>query len=294
MKDKRISGIRARPRALGAVAALTFAFAFASVAHAAWYWPFDPDDEKKPPRLHRLLEKANDYIDQAEDESLNGNGDKAIENYRLALSELDRVERENPERAETPEFAPLRTKRATCQSAIDAIRFAQVNENTRAVSVTDTRELQKKWNRKHGVVTPEEAAEERRKKAEAEKTAVKADAPDPELQAGCAAVLADLKKKAYPAASQKLDALEKGRPDELNLLLLRAALQVCQGQDFAARRTLERAVRVHGKSYLPLYNLANLSLKIDDDVDAARRHYEKGRSLGGPRNEALEKRIERK
>ena len=293
MKEKWKSGPRARLRAMGAIAVL--AFAIAGAAHAAWYWPFDPDDEKKPPRLHRLLEKANDYIDMADEESLNGNGDKAIENYRLALAELDRVERENPDRAETPEFAPLRTKRATCQSAIDAIRFAQVNENTRVVSVTNTSELQKKWNRKHGIVTPEEAAEEKRKKEEAEKAAAaKAGALSPELRATYAAALADLRRKDYPAAAQKLEVLEKGSPDNLNLFLLRAALQVCQGQDFAARRTLERAARVHDKSYLPLYNLANLSLKIDDDVDAARRHYEKGRALGGPKNEALEKRLEKK
>lgn len=292
MKTKGKTSLRAQVRAWGAVAAL--ALAFAGTAHGAWYWPFDPDDEKKPPRLHRLLEKANDYIDIADDQALNGNGDKAIENYRLALAELDRVERENPDRAETPEFAPLRTKRATCQSAIDTIRFAQVNENTRAVSVTNTSELQKKWNKKHGIVTPEEAAEEKRKKAEAEKTAAKANAPDPEFQSTYAAALADMRKKDYPAASQKLEVLEKKNADNLNLLLLRAALQVCQGQDFAARRTLERAARVHPKSYLPLYNLANLSLKIDDDIDVARRHYEKGRSLGGPRNEALEKRLGRK
>ncbi|MBQ8113488.1 MAG: hypothetical protein IJ146_09835, partial [Kiritimatiellae bacterium] len=133
-----------------------------------------------------------------------------------------------------------------------------------------------------------------RKKAEAEKTAAKANAPDPEFQSTYAAALADMRKKDYPAASQKLEVLEKKNADNLNLLLLRAALQVCQGQDFAARRTLERAARVHPKSYLPLYNLANLSLKIDDDIDVARRHYEKGRSLGGPRNEALEKRLGRK
>lgn len=293
MSYKRKSSTRAKLRTWGVFAALVFAFAGA--AHAAWYWPFDPDDEKKPPRLHRLLEKANDYIDMAEDESLHGNGDKAIENYRLALAELDKVERENPERAETPEFAPLRTKRATCQSAIDAIRFAQVNENTRVVSVTNTSELQKKWNRKHGIVTPEEAAEEKRKKEEAEKAAAaKAGALAPELRATYDAALADMRRKDYPAASQKLDALEKSSPEHLSLFLLRAALQVCQGQDFAARRTLERAARVHDKSYLPLYNLANLSLKIDDDVDAARRHYERGRALGGPRNEALEKRLGRK
>ena len=68
MKEKWKSGPRARLRAVGALAVL--AFAIAGAAHAAWYWPFDPDDEKKPPRLHRLLEKANDYIDMADEDGI--------------------------------------------------------------------------------------------------------------------------------------------------------------------------------------------------------------------------------
>lgn len=131
-------------------------------AAAAWYWPFgyDEDGTNQPPRLHRLLEKANDYIELAEDESLNGNGDKAIENYKLALAELDRVEEENPDRAETTEFAPLRNRRAACTAAIDTIRFAQINENERAVAVSNTTELQKKWNKKHGIKNPDDPADD--------------------------------------------------------------------------------------------------------------------------------------
>ena len=67
--------------------------AFALCAHGAWYWPFgtDEDSTNAPPRLHRLLEPANDYIELAQDASLDGDTAKALENYRLALEELDRV-----------------------------------------------------------------------------------------------------------------------------------------------------------------------------------------------------------
>ena len=127
--------------------------AFALCAQGAWYWPFgtDEDSTNAPPRLHRLLEPANDYIELAQDASLDGDTAKALENYRLALDELDRVESEYPDRAASAEFAPLRLRRAACTAAIDAIRFAQVNENVRPVSVTDTTELQKRWNKAHGV-----------------------------------------------------------------------------------------------------------------------------------------------
>ena len=135
--------------------------AFALCAQGAWYWPFgsDEDSTNAPPRLHRLLEPANDYIELAQDASLDGDTDKAIENYRLALGELDRVESEYPDRAESSEFAPLRLRRAACTAAIDAIRFAQVNENVRPVSVTDTTELQKRWNKENGIGDEDEEKE---------------------------------------------------------------------------------------------------------------------------------------
>lgn len=363
-------------------------------AQAAWYWPFDfdPDSTNKPPRLHRLLEKANEYIELAEDEALEGNGDKAIANYRLALGELDRVEEENPDRAESQEFAPLRNKRASCTAAIDAIRFAQVNENERAVSVTNTRELEKKWRKKHNMQTPEDLAEERRaaeeaklRKKEAEKTAepeakniagnaekkskpekaVKSekssgsesvpeattdvlpqkaeerDSRDVSLPAAAPApqparddmaldrlvarteaaaaktqaraigaeksqglvpptaqrpyaerlklAMAELRGGDYAAADILLEGLMKERPDDLNTLLLRAAAQTGLGSNYAARRTLEKAMKAHPKSYLPCYNLAGLTLRLGENAESARQYYEKGRALGGPRNEELEK-----
>ena len=285
-------------------------------ASAAWYWPFDPDSTNKPPRLHRLLEQANEYIELAEDEALDGNGDKAIENYRLALKEIDRVELENPDRADTAEFAPLRNKRATCSAAIDAIRFAQVNENERAVAVSNTTKLERRWRLKHGLQTLADEIFAREEAAKTNKTdsatntvtnatntvtsattnALAAAGAPAATNAVTTATLGDALKAvragAYAEAERMLDVLEKAKPGDLNVLLIRAAAQAGAGSLYAARRTLERAAKAHPKSYLPLYNLAHLTLQIDaGDQIVARALYEKGRALGGPKDAALEGKI---
>ena len=388
----------------------------ALLAQGAWYWPFGSkeDDPAEPLRLHRLLEEANNYIEIAEDEALKGNGDAALENYRLALGELDRVERENPDRAETAEFSPLRNKRAACVAAMDAIRFAQVNDNERAVSVTDTRELQKKWNKKHGI-KEEVKGEEGKVKGEEEKVkgevakgqkevtdakadkdekagkvaevakdekavkaedagkaaevvkdekavkdtkAVKAEKagrvaevakdekagktaevakdekavkdekagkvaevakdekvekaeevaggdkvlkepkvdkpvkdPTTDFKFRLKTALAEVRNRDYVVADLLLEELMQEKPNDLNVLLLRAAAQAGMDSNYAARRTLERAMRAHPKSYLPYYNLANLVLLMGEGVETARQYYEMGRMVGGPPSTALEKQL---
>ncbi len=185
------------------------ASALAMCAQGAWYWPFgtDRDSTNAPPRLHRLLEPANDYIELAQDASLEGDVAKALENYRLALEELDRVEAENPDRAASAEFAPLRLRRAACTAAIDAIRFAQVNENVRPVSVTDTTELQKRWNKAHGVGDDEDeppappAAEKAEKKE-----------PGKEKKAEPPAQVAEKKPEPAAEAKKPADAQERVPP----------------------------------------------------------------------------------
>lgn len=305
------------------------ASAFALCAHGAWYWPFgtDEDSTNAPPRLHRLLETSNDYIELAQDASLNGDVDKALENYRLALAELDRVEAENPDRAASAEFAPLRLRRAACTAAIDSIRFAQVNENVRPVSVTDTTELQKRWNKAHGVggdedEPPAPSAESKAEKAEKkepekEKKAVspapveekkpepvaEEKKPEPVAEEKTPAVvpkdwngriaqaMAELRAQDYASADVLLESMLKERPKDLNALLLRAAAQAGTKSYYAAQRTLERAMRAHPRSYLPYYNLASLLLQQGGDVETAREYYELGRTVGGPVNKALEARL---
>ena len=303
----------------------------AATAQAAWYWPFgsDEDSPDRPPRLHRLLENANDLIEQAEDASLDGDAEKALELYNSALTNLVDIANQNPERAETPEFAPLRNKIAATSAAIDSIRFAQVNQNIRAVAVTDTTELQKRYDaeqakkkgldkvlekkeepeaKKDDVPTKEPVEESVKKPAESPPAAppkpsaapksVLAPASEP-APASIAAfdekiqlAIKELKAKDYAAADLLLEELEKERKGDLNVLILRAAAQNGMKYHLAARRTLEKAMRAHPKSYLPYYNLAYLMFKLEDEgVESARQYYELGRALGGPMDERIESRL---
>lgn len=269
--------------------------------HAAWYWPFTPDEDStnQPPRLHRLLEQANDYIELAEDESLKGEADKALDYYHQALDELARVQLENPQRAQTPEFAPLRNKIAACRAAVDAIRFDQINSNIRAVTVTDTEALQRKWNRLHGVKDEEPTKKEKAAKEDSSKK--KAAAVDDAEQAEASADVAwkdrlrgaanSLKAGDVAAAAAALDAMEKERPEDLDVLMLHAAALASSGRLYAARKRLENAVKAHPRSYLPHYNLAYVALELGEGRKAAKRCYDEGRELGGPVNADLEQRL---
>ena len=303
----------------------------AATAQAAWYWPFgsDEDSPDRPPRLHRLLENANDLIEQAEYASLDGDAEKALELYNSALTNLVDIANQNPERAETPEFAPLRNKIAATSAAIDSIRFAQVNQNIRAVAVTDTTELQKKYDaeqaKKKGLDKVLEKKEEPEKKkddaqtkkpveepvkklaepppaAKPKPSAVPKPAPAPIAEPAPASsagfdekiqlALKELKAKDYAAADLLLEELEKERKGDLNVLILRAAAQNGMRYHLAARRTLEKAMRAHPKNYLPYYNLAYIMFKLEDEgVESARQYDELGRALGGPKDERIESRL---
>ena len=302
---------------------------------AAWYWPFgeDEDSPDAKPRLHRLLENANDLIEQAEDAALDGDAEKALELYNSALTNLVDVAEKNPDRAEKPEFAPLRNKIAATSAAIDSIRFSQVNQNIRAVAVTDTTELQKKYDeeqaKKKGLKLPEEEKKEDPKKAEEKKVEPKPeskpespkkseDKPAPEKLSPPAAsapakktvpakpvavaglddklqtALNEIQSKDYAAADLLLADLEKERPNDLNVLILRAAAQNGLKYHLAARRTLEKAMRAHPKHYLPYYNLAYLMFKLEGEGAAsARQYYELGRTFSGPQDLRLERKFQR-
>lgn len=285
-----------------------FVLALAPCLRAAWYWPFthDEDSTNRPPRLHLLLEQANDYIELAEDESLKGDADKALDYYRQALDELFRVQHENPERAETAEFAPLRNKIAACRAAVDAIRFDQINTNIRAVTVTDTDALQRKWNRMHGVKDEEPEKKDSAAKKTPDTPGKKADSGKPPSgdDAEQAEVSADiawkdrlrgaansLRSGDVAAAAAMLDVMEKERPEDLDVLMLHAAALASGGRLYAARKRLETAVKAHPRSYLPHYNLAYVALELGEGRKAARRCYEAGREVGGPVNADLEKRL---
>ena len=98
---------------------------------ASWYWPFgSDDDDSREPRLSELMEPATELIDEASDFASEGKVQESVEKYRKALEELDRIEAENPERAQKQEFATVRNKRAYVNAAIDAMLMSHKSEGT--------------------------------------------------------------------------------------------------------------------------------------------------------------------
>ena len=210
----------------------------------------------KPPKLHVLMRTANDYIEEAQVCELNGDGDKAIEFYKKALDELDKIVAEKPERAETAEFAPLRNKAAVCNIQIDAIKLEQINANERRVAVTDTTALQKKYDEKHGIrrlggdkgKTTAAAKEKASKEAEAEakkkvdeKQAEAADEAKKTVDEKKADAAAEAKRKADEVQAKSKAAQEAARRKAAELAAEKEAAKAA-----VRKKTEDGSVAVQG------------------------------------------------
>jgi tetratricopeptide (TPR) repeat protein len=106
-------------------------------------------EDEKPKKVSVLLVEANKLMTDAQDAYVDGDGKKAVELYRKSLAEIERVERENADRAGTAEFAPVRFRKALCETEIDRIILEEASAKARTVTVTDTAELEKKRAERH-------------------------------------------------------------------------------------------------------------------------------------------------
>ena len=273
-----------------------FSFAFALVlsgtVQASWYWPFGSDDdggERKVPRLSELMEGASTNIDAAVDFADEGKITEAIEAYRRALAELDRVESEYPERANKPEFATLRNKRAYVNAAIDTLLLGQIRANAKAVAVSDTTELEKKLATEHAAKKGEKV-EEVQKVQEVKEIAKQEPAAKPKRPLSARdRVIADIEKGDWKAAELGIQEMLAAKPNDAVALNLKAAVEAEQGKLKDAEETLDQAIMSNPRSPQAYYNMADLMLKRDPpNVGAARRYYETGRTMGGQRDERLE------
>lgn len=304
------------------VGVLALAALAAFGGRASWYWPFGSDDETSDatrPRLSELMEPASLLIDEASDLAEDGKSVEAIEKYRAALAALDAIEAENRDWAGKPEFATLRNKRAYVNATIDSLLLMQVKANARAVAVSDTtaleRRLAEERAKKSGKALPPaakpaasteaaEATEPAREREPAAEAATRAAKPRKPAAAVApktapakplsrrAQVMADLSAGDYAAAELVLSEILSEKPDDVAALNLQAALETARGDFKAAERALDRAISVHPRNHYAYYNMANLILRTHPSNKAgARRYYETGRRVGGPRNEALEQRL---
>ena len=231
-------------------------------ARASWYWPFGSDDEVERPRLSVLMEKSSLLIDEASDLAADGKRKEAVEKYREVIAELDRIERENPDRVKSPEFATVRNKRAYVNAAIDTLQLAQAQANARPVAVSDTRALEKKF-----------AAEvAKRKPLSKRDQAIK-----------------DMTAKDYEAAKVVVAEMLDENPDDPVALNLQSALYVRLGDLRSAEAALDRAIERNPRDWHAYYNMSDLILRTGPSAKKiARRYYETGRTMGGPVDKALE------
>ena len=247
-------------------ATLLLCAAAASAAPASWYWPFgdgdEPSADARRPRLSELMEPASLLIDEATDLAEDGKSSEAVAKYREALKALDEIEAQNADLAKKPEYATLRNKRAYVNATIDSLLLMQVKSNARAVAVSDTTALERKL------------AEEKAKNA-------------PRARA-----MRDIASGDYEAADLVLSGMLAENPADAAALNLRAVLETQRGNYKGAEAALDRAISVRPRGYHAYYNMARLILKSQAQNRAgARRYYEAGRNVGGPRDEALEAKL---
>lgn len=290
---------------------------------AAWYWPFGSDDEKKPPRMSELMEASSLMLDEASDLANQGKIREAVEKYKEAYAELERLELENPVRAATSEFSTVRNKKAYVSAAIDSLLLEQASGNVRAVSVTDTSEIERKYKEEQeaklrAAETAREGSGPERSESvgrteiaeSAAKTPVKdknnpgktvsdkkelykkALVKNPENRKIKVMLAAeDLKNRDYAAAELTIRNLLSETPNDATALNLKAALEAAKGDFKAAKETLHQLITSNPKEYSGYYNLARLIVRMEGDAGkpTAGRYYETGHKYyGGPRDEKLE------
>ena len=278
---------------------VAFISVFAAVfqAAAAWYWPFgSEEDAQKPPRMSELMEPASVLIDEASDLAADGKAQDAVAKYREALSALDKIELENPDRVGKPEFATVRNKRAYVNAAIDSLLMSQVRENAKAVAVSDTTELEKKLAAERaGKKGAAGKAEKKEKRAtaggevedEVEKPAAKKERKIAKPR--CDRIIADIAAGEFEAAAIQIGEMLEEKPNGAAALNLRAALETARGDYKAAEKTLDSAIMSNPRSHYAYYNMARLIIQIRPEAKTtARRYYETGRAIGGPADAQLE------
>ena len=110
----------------------------------------DAAETNKPAKLSVIMRHANDLFDEAEELAAERKRPEALAKYRETLAELDSLREKYPEQTDVPSF---RNRRLHCITRIDAFKLEDSAMTTYPVNVTDTTELQRRYNEKHGKKT---------------------------------------------------------------------------------------------------------------------------------------------
>lgn len=288
------------------------------LAPASWYWPFGSSDDR-PLRVSELMEPASVLIDKASDLVEDGKIDEAVAEYRKALAELDRIEIENPDRADKPEFATLRNKRAYVNSAIDSLLLEQARKNARSVAITDTTELEAMYQRHLAARRQAKSGRPAAELDDGTRMVEAAAKPGSGMAMGTAEGIAASRgmavgseasrarktnqRERLQAAIAKVEAgddaaalaviggLLAEKPNDAAALNLKARIEMNRGDLTAAESTLDQCIRSNPRSYYAFYNMARVLAKLRSGAEgrkSALKFYRRGRDVGGPKDSELE------
>lgn len=265
------------------------------------------------------MEESSILIDEAFDLAAQGKISEAVEKYKKAYEELEKLEFQYPDRAATSEFSTVRNKKAYVSTSIDSLLLKQASENARAVAVTDTTELEKRYEAEMKAKAAGLPVEDEDDEPEESKSATKENAPSQHKKAegvnaaaaserrGKIAKIAaenpanrkakimlaveDLKNGEFNAAELTIKELLAEKPNDVTALNLKAAVEAARGDYEKAKSTLHQLIQSNPKDHSGYYNLAKLIIKFEGAAGkaAARRYYDTARKYyGGPKDAKLE------
>lgn len=203
-------------------------------------WPFGSSDKEKRKELLvvDVLREPTRIMNAAQDAESNGKTEEAVVLYKQVLKML--VEIEQSENTTGTEFAPLRFKKAMCETMIDRLLFDKAERFERAITVTDTQNLSAQLEKERAILISNQvvqakarevaavsnelvrveelkkaAAEktklEAEKAAAAEKTRIEAEKKQTEAEKLAAAVQLKDEQEAVRIAAEKAEADRKAK-----------------------------------------------------------------------------------
>ncbi|MDY5955259.1 MAG: tetratricopeptide repeat protein [Kiritimatiellia bacterium] len=129
---------------------------------AAAIWPFGESQEEKDRRDEKeiiaLLREPNRLMNEAQDDESEGRPERAIEKYREALDQLKAIEKARDTSSE--HYAPLRFKKALCETMIDRIIFDKAEKNQRSVTMSNTTALEAQLAKERAAKNPPKPAKQ--------------------------------------------------------------------------------------------------------------------------------------
>jgi tetratricopeptide (TPR) repeat protein len=208
-------------------------------------------------KVSELLEEVNQVMSEAQESYVDGDGDKAVSLYRRALAEIQKIEGQHPERVTSSDFAPLRFRRALCETEIDRILLEQVSIASRSVAVTDTRDLEKKRLERRQVASTNRLAKVSENLSARTDSGIIESRTIPAPEVAAAAGAADKRGADAPAA--KLDAAV-----ELDW----AADMLDAGKFEEAEKTLIKVMRAEPQNFKARYMMVLVRLRQGQFDDA--------------------------